>query len=154
MTTFSWNTSTPLQLTAGDELFIVELVANKDGYLSQAFDINSILTKTEAYNQDMEIMDVRLDKRNSIAEDVVVYQNIPNPFNNFTEISFDLPKAMLTELLILDTDGKTIFSQKGHYSKGRNTITIQKDIFRAEGVYFYQIITEKGIVVKKMIFIK
>ncbi|HAQ38622.1 MAG TPA: T9SS type A sorting domain-containing protein [Saprospiraceae bacterium] len=154
MTTFSWNASTPLELNAGDELFIVELVAIKDGYLCQAIDINSILTKTEAYNQNMEIMDIRLDKRNSIGEDVVVYQNIPNPFNNFTEISFDLPKAMFTELLIIDTDGKTIFSQKGHYSKGRNTITIQKEIFRAEGVYFYQIITEKGIVTKKMIFIK
>lgn len=152
--TLSWNTSMPLNLTTEGNLFVIEAVAKKDGYLNNALDINSGFTKAEAYNSQLEIMEVRLQKQNSSLHELIVYQNIPNPFNNYTEINFDLPGSMAVELQILDTDGKTVFSQKGHYSKGRNSITIQKDIFKAEGVYFYQIITEKGIVMKKMIFIK
>ncbi len=154
LATFSWNTTQPLIGKEGETLFFIEAVAKNAGYLSQVMDVNSVFTKSEAYNDRLEIMDLRLEKQNRKTEEVVVYQNMPNPFTNFTEISFELPKPMMTEMVILDTDGKTIFNQKGHYSKGRNSILIQNDIFKVEGVYFYQIITEKGIVMKKMIFIK
>ena len=83
-----------------------------------------------------------------------LYQNYPNPFNPFTKIKFDIPKSGFVTLKIYDMLGKevqTLVSSDlttGSYS-------VDFDASRlTSGVYFYKLITDEFVDVKKMVLIK
>ena len=83
-----------------------------------------------------------------------LYQNYPNPFNPVTNIKFDIPSNEFVTLKIYDILGKevtTLVNEKlnaGSYKVEWNAINYQS------GVYFYKLITDEFVDVKKMIFIK
>jgi hypothetical protein len=81
-----------------------------------------------------------------------LYQNQPNPFVNKTTIGFHLPEAGLTTLSIYDETGQLVYTQKGEYAKGYNSIPI--DLTSTPGVLYYKLETAKGSATKKMVQIK
>jgi hypothetical protein len=81
-------------------------------------------------------------------------QNYPNPFNPSTVISYSLPSAANTKLIIYNTLGQTLkvleneFKNPGNYSVNFDASSLPS------GIYFYKLEAGRFTQVKKMIFIR
>jgi len=69
-------------------------------------------------------------------------QNVPNPFNPRTTISFELPRRMVASLAVYDAAGRHVCDlAKGERSAGRHEVvwdgTDRRGASVASGVYFY-----------------
>ena len=90
----------------------------------------------------------------SIPNEYKLHQNYPNPFNPTTNIRFDLQKSSYTKLIVYDILGKeisTLVNEKlsaGSYKVEWNATGYPS------GVYFYKIVTNDFVDVKKMLLIK
>lgn len=86
-------------------------------------------------------------------------QNVPNPFNPSTEISYYLPDAMNVRLEIYDISGRRVaLLSDGLQSKGWQTVhwdgtdTGSRSV--ASGVYFYRLRAGKEVISKKMVLLR
>ncbi len=90
---------------------------------------------------------------------LVLYANIPNPFNPITTINFDLPRATKVRLDIFDMAGRLVRTlADGDVPEGRH-----KEIWNgrnssgarvASGSYFYRLQAGNKTLTQKMLFIK
>ncbi len=151
--TTSWNSQTPVN--ASGALFTMTFKANTSGLVSELIDINSAITRAEAYvGSDLDI--VNIDLNNTAAGDVefALYQNEPNPFTNNTVIGFEMPQEADATFTILDVTGKVVKTINGNYAKGYNEIELSKSDLGAAGVYYYQLDSGRFTATKKMIIIE
>ena len=153
----SWNTAqTPRQ----DEVtFIVEFTKKNAEASLESFDINNDLMEAEAYtvvNGIVETNTILFNRDQSLlgAQDFKLYQNVPNPFNASTEISFDLPEAGRASLKVFDLNGKLITEINGNYEKGFNTISLNINDLNATGILYYQLDSKTHTASRKMVVIK
>jgi len=89
-----------------------------------------------------------------IPQTFALSQNYPNPFNPITKIKFDIPKPSYVKLVVYDVLGreiKTLVNEK--LNAGRYDINWDGSSYPS-GVYFYKLITDEYVNVKKMILIK
>ena len=83
-----------------------------------------------------------------------LYQNYPNPFNPKTNIRFDLHRTSKTTLIVYNMLGKeiaTLVNEK--LSAGSYEVDWDASGYPS-GVYFYKLITDDFVGVKKMLMIK
>jgi hypothetical protein len=81
-------------------------------------------------------------------------QNYPNPFNPVTVISFGLPKAGITKLVIYDVLGRVIKSLVNeHRDAGSYNVDFDASNI-ASGIYFYRLESGSFTDVKKMMVVK
>ena len=81
-------------------------------------------------------------------------QNVPNPFNPTTAISFDLPVACDVSLDVYDVNGRVVARLvSAHRKAGRHTV-----LFTAKGlvngVYFYRLNAGDYTAVRKMTLVR
>ena len=91
---------------------------------------------------------------NGIANTYELKQNYPNPFNPSTKINFSIPKDAFTTLKVYDIVGRevaTLVSQR--LTGGNYDVEFNGSNF-ASGVYFYQLVSNDFVSVKKMILTK
>ena len=82
----------------------------------------------------------------------VLLQNNPNPFSSTTRIAFILPGAMDATIRILDVAGKEVYKVSRMFAKGLNELIIEEqDLPAINGVLYYQLETELGIINKRMV---
>lgn len=86
-------------------------------------------------------------------------QNYPNPFNPTTEIRFQLPQAGNVTLTVYNTLGQEIRTlANGYYESGAHSVQWdgrdQAGNPAASGVYFYKIVTDQHVALKKMNLLK
>lgn len=109
--------------------------------------------ESEIYSDELESQGVEL-KSLEYVEDVVLYQNRPNPFDQNTLIEFDIPKAQDVTFEVFDAKGSRVFSSKQRFSAGKNSLSVNKDALSLnKGIYYYQIRTEQRSLIKKMIIL-
>lgn len=148
--TVSWNDFGGATITG--EMFTLEFVAKAAGSVDQALNLNSNVTKAEAYDQDLNNMGVNLTiGGESASGPFELYQNTPNPFGDETVIGFDLPQNMSALLTIYDVMGKVvrIIEVEGQY--GYNEVSVQKADLNATGILYYQLDAGVHTSTKKMI---
>ena len=76
-------------------------------------------------------------------------QNIPNPFNSGSSISYELiNEAKYAILTITDVMGRLISSEQTAHIKGIHTINIKQFV---AGVYYYSLNVDGNVITKKMI---
>jgi hypothetical protein len=86
-------------------------------------------------------------------ENIIVLENTPNPFSQFTNISFTIPEQMQIQLNIYDVNGKFIkqlineIKPKGMYALSFNSLNLES------GFYYYRLKTDKTTITKKMLII-
>jgi hypothetical protein len=83
--------------------------------------------------------------------DYAIGQNRPNPFNQVTEITYDLNKVSDVEFFVTDLTGRKLVSST--YSKmanGRHSITLNASQF-SPGIYLYTFIVNGSAVTRKMV---
>ena len=133
----SWNDE-----LAGDAvLFSLVIQATEDQMLSEALGINSRYTMAEAYRNG-QTTDLGIEFTQGWAAGPVfeLYQNTPNPFEEVTMISFNLPQASEATITIRDAAGRLIKQINGDYAAGYNTVQLTKrDLQGASGVMSYTV---------------
>ncbi|MFK7808261.1 MAG: T9SS type A sorting domain-containing protein, partial [Saprospiraceae bacterium] len=137
-------------------VFTVSFTAKADVKLSEVLSFDSRYTAAEAYNADLELMDVelRFDTEDLQAAKLELLQNIPNPFANETLIGFNLPESMAVTISIYDLSGRVLKQIEGDFEKGYNAVSVAQDELRGStGIMYYQLSTPKRQITKKMTLI-
>lgn len=105
---------------------------------------------------DVEVLPVSDEEEPEIdiPSKIELLQNYPNPFNPSTQIEFYLPESNEVLLTIFDSIGREIeVLVQGRLSSGRHIYTFNASQL-STGVYFYRLVTEAGILTRKMLLIK
>jgi hypothetical protein len=152
--TVSYNKDKAMDMAAGDKIIKLTFKAKTNGTVAEVLNINSDITKAEAYTGSLDVMNVNFNVVSRVAESVVLHQNTPNPFKASTVIGFDLPKAMGATITIYDVTGKMLREYKDEYSKGFNSIEINKNELGSVGVMYYTLEAEGFKATKKMVVIE
>jgi Dockerin type I domain len=114
---------------------------------------NTILNSQVYYSNETKNIELKY-KDNYSEKQYELYQNNPNPFTNSTLIGFSLPYTMNATIQIMDNTGKVVKSFTNEYSKGLNTVKVDKDEIGPSGIYYYQLKTNEFTANKKMVLIK
>ena len=80
--------------------------------------------------------------------EMVIMQNIPNPFNEYTIIKINSPVESNLNFQIRDISGQLVFEKM--ITKKKNTIKLSAGDF-SPGCYFYSVVSDKGVITRKMI---
>jgi hypothetical protein len=145
----SWNTVNAVQ---GANLVTLHVSSPKDVLASKAITINSTALNAEIYSGDAIVSNKLVATFSArTADEFVVYQNEPNPFNASTTITFNLPKADNATLQVFDVTGKMIYNSTGSFGKGVNHFTISRADLPTTGVMIYKIESGQYTETKKMI---
>ena len=150
----SWNEVDGVTVDEDVVLFQLVFDVTTSTSIAQNLYIGSGMTKAEAYTSDLDIMDMKLNVRNTLNSEFVLYQNVPNPFSDNTEIQFSLPGAGDVTLAVFDLSGREIYRQTNTYSAGNNTIALRADQLNATSVMYYTLETAYGTASRKMIQIR
>ncbi|MDG1295492.1 MAG: HYR domain-containing protein, partial [Saprospiraceae bacterium] len=145
--TCSWNDNTEQKLD-DSELISFEFKALEDGLLSDLISINSRITRAEAYSNAYPLQDVNLMIGEALADNIELYQNVPNPFKGQTRVNFYLPEDSDATLTIRDLNGKIVSEFSSEFTQGNNTLLI-KDIPR--GVFYYTLEVDRYLISRKMV---
>ncbi|MCB2220692.1 MAG: T9SS type A sorting domain-containing protein [Bacteroidetes bacterium] len=154
-TSFEWLTeqNVPLDLnvpiTINGEAHTVEM-ENGYGLISMIIEDDLEIDPNEwILMQDPEIIVGINDLSNSEFENRLM-QNYPNPFSENTVIEFYLKKSQHAKVRIYDQFGNILFTQTHKVRiKGKHQISFNKGELSA-GVYYYQLISDEGIISKKL----
>ncbi len=135
---------------------IIEILATRDGLLSDMFEVNSQITDAIGFDAQ-GAMDVRLSFDQEIAvvegEAFELFQNRPNPFDNQTIIGFKLPEQSFVALTITDISGREIYRIADDFEAGAHEIKIDKSQLNTSGIMYYRLDTGKYTATKKMILL-
>ncbi len=81
-------------------------------------------------------------------------QNFPNPFNPSTLISFTIPEAMNVKLVVINSLGQEVATLVDEFLNAGKHVRKFEATNLSSGIYFYKLITTKGIISKKMVLTK
>lgn len=90
---------------------------------------------------------------------LTLFQNVPNPFNPSTRISFFLPDAIQVRIEIFDVSGRRIaVPVDGRYEAGRHSVHWNgmnaAGSAVASGVYYYRMTAGKTAMTKKLVLMR
>ena len=142
--------------------FSVKFRALKAGRISEMIAVSSRITKAEAYSSLPASPGGAGAKRLGIAlrfstgevsgVGFELYQNEPNPFVGRTSIGFHLPEAATATLTVFDETGRLVFTQKGDFAKGYNSIPLERNKLKGtSGILIYKLDTATDSATRKMI---
>ncbi len=89
-----------------------------------------------------------------IPDGYILFQNYPNPFNPTTKISFSIPQKSQIKLKVFDVLGREVATlAEGVYEAGKYEVNFDAGNLPS-GVYFYNLVTEKNSITKKMLLLR
>jgi len=80
-------------------------------------------------------------------------QNIPNPANGITTISYNVPKTGKVHFMMLNLVGELVYEERGNVSSGLQRVELDVSNMPS-GVYYYAVEYKGKRLVKKMIISK
>ena len=150
--TASWSQPNGNSQLLDGEVFGLTFTARSSGQLSDLLQLNSRFTRAEAYNRQLELMDVALQFGHEVSTAAYeLYQNTPNPFTEETVIGFRMGEAARATLTLTDISGRTVKTTSGDFAKGYNEIRLKRSDLNASGVLYYRLETENFTSTRKMI---
>jgi len=150
---FSWNSQNSVKLNSENPIMILKFIAKEDGQLNKQLALNNDIN-AEVYNEDLNIFNLTLNQRDADNSEFTLYQNMPNPFTNETEIAFSLPENGEVKLTIYDVTGKVMYQKIQNYNRGYNSVSVSKDDLNfANGVLYYKVENGANIAVRKMVML-
>ena len=145
----------------GAQDFTLQFRATKSGKLSEMLGVSGSITRAEAYqvndamtqNGAMTRLGIafRFGGKTISGIGFELYQNQPNPFVNKTFVGFYLPEAAEATLSIFDESGRVVYQQKGQFTKGENSISLDRALINTTGLLYYKLETATDSATKKMI---
>ena len=149
-------------IDAQSNILNIELKSNQNILLSDAIQLqtntDNNYVSAEAYKaQTDEIMNIEFvfENKTEGSSSFLVAQNDPNPFKDYTKITFQLPEDGMTTISIHATDGRLVWSESGNYMEGFNEIEIHKsEVLLTQGSYFYTVESGQHAAARKMMVIE
>ena len=87
-------------------------------------------------------------------QDLDLFQNVPNPVMDLTNISFYLPQDGKVKLSVSNTLGQEVMTLANEvYSKGMHTINMDASSL-STGVYFYKLVANTQSITKQLTLVK
>jgi len=154
--TFSFSNANGISLEGGQTLFTIYFESRGNVNLSNDIQINSSVTQAEIYNVDNTISNLELVvvNENVINSEMEVYQNEPNPFDDYTRITFSISERQNVSVTIFDATGKVLIKKTKEFGKGLSEFIINANELDAEGLLLYRVESESSSITKKMIMVK
>ena len=149
----SYASTSSIEINQGDVLFTLNMMAKSNTSIFN-IEINNEGMISESYDHNLESGKVTLEVRSQFdftnrTEEVI---STPNPFNNKTNINFELDKEMDLMLNIFDVTGKNVLSKKVDGYKGINSIPVTSDqLSNKPGVYLFKVDTGSKVFAGRMI---
>jgi len=90
----------------------------------------------------------------------ILHQNFPNPFNSVTKIFYQLPVDSFAKFVVHNSIGQKIldydlgYQKAGEYKIELNFSQLETNQDISSGIYFYKLIANQNVSVKKMIYLK
>ena len=136
------------------DLFEIVVLPFEAVSLSSVLSINEKRIMAEAYS-DQAAIDLNLTFYNiEETTEMILMQNSPNPWSENTEITYYLPQAIPATLSIYDISGRLVYKEEKIGSQGLNTVMLDKESLNAQGILYYELVTENGRKIQKMILME
>jgi len=135
-----------------DNIITLKVKPTQDVRISELIEINQN-HKSRYYNSEGVAGSVQLRADFQVIEtvaNIILEQNTPNPFSDFTDINFHLNKDTESIFSIHDMAGLLIYQQTNNFKIGWNRLRFTPDQI-APGVYIYSITQGQEKQIKKMI---
>ena len=151
--TTSWNSNEAISMRDGSALFTLSFKAKSTVNLSEVIYVSSRYTIAEAYNGDLELMNVnlRFDESTTTLAEFKLNQNQPNPFKQNTAIGFSLPESSKATLTFFDVSGKVLKQISGDFVKGYNEVSLNRNELQTSGLVYYELVTPTHTATKRML---
>ena len=121
--------------------------------LKRPFEITSDVTRAQLYDGDGNIKYPVLNTSKTNTE-FSLYQNVPNPFSDFTDVSFELEKSQEVQITVFDAQGQVIRQINQSYEKGLNSVNFSVEDLGGAGIYYLTLKTESHTATMKMAAIR
>ncbi|NNE09941.1 MAG: hypothetical protein HKN20_15380, partial [Gemmatimonadetes bacterium] len=146
----------------GLDSYTFDLLNYPGGSFNVWFDVSYTDTCGTQYTVrlDPEFMDPTADtETGSVPSRMVLHQNVPNPFNPLTKITFDLPEGGRAHLAIYNAAGQQIKTLvNGHLPAGAHSFEWRGKDSRGKdmpsGTYFYSLSAEGRDETRRMVLIR
>ena len=107
------------------------------------------------YNGNYKYIDLNGAVDIGVPKKFILNQNYPNPCNPITKIEFQIPFESKVSLKVFDITGREVTILINGERRIPNYYTIEFDASHlSSGVYFYRLVADEYISVKKMFLIK
>lgn len=153
----SWYDQSPVNVNKGDVLFTLVATMEGIGTLASEFVQQNNDLLAESYTRVKgEIVINRINTliQNNKDEGFVMYQNVPNPFSDITNINFNLPSDQNVTLTVMDYSGKVLFNRVQYFKKGMNRFEISADEIGSSGLLYLTIQTEVHRATQRILVLK
>ena len=149
-----WYKESPVDLSDSEELIVLQVTAERSGYLSDLINISSSYFSSELYEGDQfEANKLQLkfvDDQNQYTD----MYNAPNPFVENTTVYFQAQKSGTVFARVNDSSGRLLWSSDITVSVGQNQLTITGDNFDSEGFLFFTLMDGNQAETIKLLHLK
>jgi len=147
-----------IELADGSEIFVLRFMPRSDQAKS-VIEINSSITEAVAFDSQLNAMGIKstsasIDLERMRNGSIELFQNVPNPFDYSTRISFRVPQAGKVKLTVINMLGEVIYQHEQDYRTGVHSIdwdTGKSSRTIRSGVYMYRLESNGEELVKKML---
>ena len=108
---------------------------------------------SELYEGD-EIFQLSLERGTYDPEEFLLVGNDPNPWEDLTKISFNIPRSGMVELELFDAQNRLIYDRTKIFSAGKQKWEIGNREITQSGVYYGKMMYEGKSTVFKMLKIE
>jgi hypothetical protein len=125
---------------------VLEFEIMKDMMVEELLVLNPV-KNSEAYileSRELVARNIQLNLLESlkINDQLIVYQNVPNPFKYETDIPFEISNQQEVSLNIYTIDGRLIYQKSNEFKKGLNRFKITEQELSVKGMLYYNINTK------------
>ena len=153
-TTVAWSSFEGISNLTSEPLAYFAYTAKRNGKLSDVLSISSEITEAIVYDGEYNRYDIEMRFDEASTPGFAMFQNQPNPFTEYTEIVFELPKSEEVSLHVFDNAGKLVHKQSSVYTAGKHQIRLNTEQLTKSGVYYYKIKAGEYSDARKMLKIK
>ncbi|MCF8373289.1 MAG: right-handed parallel beta-helix repeat-containing protein [Bacteroidales bacterium] len=134
---------------ANGDVFTLKLWDNTND-TEQELVVQSWLQGSNQYGKDAIAVIEKLLVKDGNFDGFTLFQNVPNPFKDVTEISFYLPETSQVKLVVYNALGEKIEELvSARYEAGRHTVVFKTSSL-SSGTYYYNFVSEKFTETKVM----
>ena len=134
------------QANADDSvLLVLHLLPKQTVPLHSAIQLQREQLAPESYPVEAEMiapLGLRFDSKVALTKETAsTMQVFPNPFSDFTTLSFDLSEAGEVHLSVTDARGISVLSRQGNFAAGQQQWRIQGQELPGAGIYYCRLVS-------------
>ncbi|MBK8506417.1 MAG: hypothetical protein IPL46_31995 [Saprospiraceae bacterium] len=149
----NWFSITEENFKSGDVILELVVRAKQPLALSKAIKLTSTFNEAKIEGTNSGKSTVKLIYQNDLQNQLMLYQNSPNPFHDITTVGFYLPTSGEAVITIRDINGRQVLSRRGIYDRGYQELTLTRNDLPTSGLLFYDIESSGVKQTKKMLIL-